>query len=119
MSNVKTLGVLTSGGDCAGLNAVIRAVTYHAIQGYGWKVLGILDGTSGLMDDPPRYRELSVSMFDQRLLREGGTFLGTTNKGNTNSLGARRVSCTRRRKAVLSRSRRARYIGKRISLAPR
>jgi 6-phosphofructokinase 1 len=82
MSKVTTLGVLTSGGDCAGLNAVIRAVTYHAIQGYGWKVLGILDGTSGLMDDPPRHRELSVSMFDQRLLREGGTFLGTTNKGN-------------------------------------
>jgi 6-phosphofructokinase 1 len=82
MSKIKTLGVLTSGGDCAGLNAVIRAVTYHAIQGYGWKVLGILDGTAGLMDDPPRYRELSIEMFDGRLLRESGTFLGTTSKGN-------------------------------------
>ena len=78
MSNIRKLGVLTSGGDCAGLNAVIRAVTYHAIQGYGWKVLGILDGTAGLMDDPPRFRELSTDMFDGRLLREGGTFLGTT-----------------------------------------
>jgi len=82
MSNIKKLGVLTSGGDCAGLNAVIRAVTYHAIQGYGWKVLGILDGTAGLMDDPPRFRELSTDMFDGRLLREGGTFLGTTSKGD-------------------------------------
>jgi len=79
---VKTLGVLTSGGDCAGLNAAIRAVVYHAIRGYGWRVLGILDGTAGLIERPPRYRELSVEMFDGRLLRESGTFLGTSSKGN-------------------------------------
>jgi 6-phosphofructokinase 1 len=82
MSEIQTLGVLTSGGDCAGLNAVIRAVTYRAIQGYGWKVLGILDGTAGLIDTPPRYRELRIDTFDQSLLRESGTFLGTTSKGN-------------------------------------
>jgi ATP-dependent phosphofructokinase / diphosphate-dependent phosphofructokinase len=82
MSEIKTLGVLTSGGDCAGLNAVIRAVTYRAIQGYGWKVLGILDGTSGLIASPPRYRELTMDSFDASLLRESGTFLGTTSKGN-------------------------------------
>ena len=78
----KTLGVLTSGGDCAGLNAAIRAVVYHAVRGYGWRVLGILDGTSGLIEQPPRYRELSVEMFDGRLLRESGTFLGTSSRGN-------------------------------------
>ena len=82
MSAIKTIGVLTSGGDCAGLNAVIRAVTYRAIQGYGWKVLGILDGTAGLIDRPPRYRELGLDSFDASLLRESGTFLGTTSKGN-------------------------------------
>lgn len=82
MSEIKTVGVLTSGGDCAGLNAVIRAVTYRAIQGYGWKVLGILDGTSGLIVSPPRYRELTMDSFDASLLRESGTFLGTTSKGN-------------------------------------
>ena len=82
MPEIRTLGVLTSGGDCAGLNAVIRAVTYRAIQGYGWKVLGILDGTAGLIERPLRYRELSVEMFDGRLLRESGTFLGTTSKGD-------------------------------------
>lgn len=60
MSEIKTVGVPTSGGDCAGLNAVIRAVTYRAIQGYGWKVLGILDATSGLIARPPRYRELTI-----------------------------------------------------------
>jgi ATP-dependent phosphofructokinase / diphosphate-dependent phosphofructokinase len=82
MPDQKTIGVLTSGGDCAGLNAVIRAVTYRAIQGYGWKVLGILDGTAGLIERPLRYRELTLDMFDGRMLRESGTFLGTTSKGD-------------------------------------
>ena len=78
----RTIGVLTSGGDCAGLNAVIRAVTYHAVQVYGWKVIGILDGTAGLIERPLRYRELTLDSFDASLLRESGTFLGTTSKGN-------------------------------------
>jgi phosphofructokinase-like protein len=82
MPDIRTIGVLTSGGDCAGLNAVIRAVMYHATQFYGWKVLGILDGTSGLIERPLRYRELTIDTFDGRLLRESGTFLGTTSRGN-------------------------------------
>jgi len=82
MAAIKTLGVLTSGGDCAGLNAVIRAVTYHATQACGCRVLGILDGSLGLMEKPPRYRELRAESFDESLFREGGTFLGTTNKGD-------------------------------------
>lgn len=82
MAEIKTVGVLTSGGDCAGLNAVIRAVTYHAVQVYGWKVLGIYDGTAGLYQRPLRYCELTLETFDGTLLREGGTFLGTTNKGD-------------------------------------
>lgn len=82
MKPIKTLGVLTSGGDCAGLNAVIRAVTLHARQAHGFRVLGILDGTLGLMDRPIRYRELHSEMCDGRLLREGGTVLGTTNRGD-------------------------------------
>jgi ATP-dependent phosphofructokinase / diphosphate-dependent phosphofructokinase len=82
MAEIKTLGVLTSGGDCAGLNAVIRAVTYHAVEVYGCKVIGIHDGTNGLIERPLRYRELTLDTFDGRLLREGGTFLGTSSKGN-------------------------------------
>ncbi len=82
MSDIETLGVLTSGGDCAGLNAVIRAVTYRAIEGYGWKVIGIQDGTAGLIERPVRWRELTIDTFDASLLRESGTFLGTTSKGN-------------------------------------
>src|SRR5436190_5459108 len=82
MAETRTLGVLTSGGDCAGLNAVIRAVTYRAIQCYGWKVIGIQDGTAGLIDRPVRARELKLDTFDSRHLRESGTVLGTTSKGN-------------------------------------
>lgn len=82
MADIKTLGVLTSGGDCAGLNAVIRAVTYRAREAYGWKVLGILDGSQGLIQRPLGVRELTTETFDSRLLRESGTLLGTTNKGN-------------------------------------
>ncbi|MGE5524865.1 MAG: ATP-dependent 6-phosphofructokinase [Rhodospirillaceae bacterium] len=80
MPEIKTIGVLTSGGDCAGLNAVVRAVTYHAVQVYGWKVVGIQDSTLGLIERPLRYQELRLNTFDGRLLRESGTFLGTTSK---------------------------------------
>ena len=37
---IKKIGILTSGGDCAGLNAVVRAVTYRAIEKYSWKKIG-------------------------------------------------------------------------------
>ena len=46
------LGLLTSGGDCAGLNAVIRAVVKRAVLGYGWQVLGIRQATHGLLSRP-------------------------------------------------------------------
>ena len=43
MSEIKRIGVMTAGGDCPGLNAVIRAVTKTAIQKYGLEVVGIID----------------------------------------------------------------------------
>ena len=79
---VKRIGILTSGGDCAGLNAVIRAVTLRAIKQYKWKVFGIKDGTLGLMKNPVDVLELKESNFDGNLMRMGGTFLGSNNKGN-------------------------------------
>ncbi|MBE1236138.1 ATP-dependent 6-phosphofructokinase [Phaeovibrio sulfidiphilus] len=83
MAEIRRIGVLTSGGDCAGLNAVIRAVAFRGVNGYGWKVLGILDGTQGLMSRPLRYIELGADTFRGRdILRSGGTLLGTVNKGN-------------------------------------
>lgn len=81
MSNTKTIGVLTSGGDCPGLNAAIRAVVHRA-SSYGWKIYGIKDGSTGLACRPLSYEELDTSKFDGNILRMGGTILGTTNKGN-------------------------------------
>jgi 6-phosphofructokinase 1 len=77
----KKIGILTSGGDCAGLNAVIRAAVHRAAL-LGFEVYGILNGTHGLLQDPPRVRKLEVSEFDGNIMRQGGTILGTTNKGN-------------------------------------
>src|SRR5438128_687973 len=49
----KRIGLLTSGGDCGGLNAVIRAVAMRAHSAYGWEVLGIRNGSMGLLRHPP------------------------------------------------------------------
>ncbi len=79
---MKRIGILTSGGDCAGLNAVLRAVTFRAIQGYGWEVIGIKQGGKGLMERPIGFQELTLKSFDANVLRMGGTILGSTTKGN-------------------------------------
>jgi 6-phosphofructokinase 1 len=81
MGNKKRIGILTSGGDCAGLNAVIRAVVHHAMGNYGWEVIGIQEATQGLMSNPPKTINFELESVD-RLLVMGGTVLGTTNKGN-------------------------------------
>jgi 6-phosphofructokinase 1 len=81
MTKKKRIGILTSGGDCAGLNAVIRAAVHAAIE-KGWEIIGIEDGTAGLLVRPMRYKVLSKAMFDTTIMRLGGTILGTTNKGN-------------------------------------
>lgn len=77
----KRIGILTSGGDCAGLNAAIRAAVHRADL-LGWEIIGILDGTAGLLVDPPQYKVLKPIDFDNNVMRMGGTILGTTNKGN-------------------------------------
>jgi 6-phosphofructokinase 1 len=78
-NDVRRIGVLTGGGDCPGLNAVIRAVTKVAITGYGLDVFGIEDGFLGLIED--RVRSLSFEDVSN-ILDRGGTILGTTNKAN-------------------------------------
>lgn len=79
---VKRIGVLTSGGDCSGLNAAIRAITMRAIQHYGWEVFGILKGTSGLIHRPLEYVQLTLKNCDHNMLRSAGTILGSTTKEN-------------------------------------
>lgn len=77
----KRIGILTSGGDCAGLNAAIRAVVYRATGTYDWEVLGIRQATLGLLTNPPQVMPLEIEKVDA-LLTAGGTVLGTTNKGD-------------------------------------
>jgi 6-phosphofructokinase 1 len=82
MAEAKTIGILTSGGDCAGLNAVLRAAAYRAIEGYGWRLIGIRDGTMGLMRRPLDVEEITLEKATPAMMRQGGTVLGTTNKGD-------------------------------------
>ncbi|MBF2029000.1 MAG: ATP-dependent 6-phosphofructokinase [Oscillatoriales cyanobacterium C42_A2020_001] len=81
MAQPKRIGILTSGGDCAGLNAAIRAVVHSAIDSYGWEVYGIRQATHGLMARPPAALHLTPEKVDP-FLTKGGTMLGTTNKGD-------------------------------------
>jgi ATP-dependent phosphofructokinase / diphosphate-dependent phosphofructokinase len=74
----KRIGIVTGGGDCPGLNAVIRAVAKAATR-RGWEPLGIEGGFEGLLD-PPRYRVLDYHEIGG-LLNRGGTILGTSNRG--------------------------------------
>ena len=70
----KRVGVLTGGGDCPGLNAVIRAVTRRSLD-RGYEVLGIRDGWRGLVDG--RFQALGPREISG-ILPRGGTILGTT-----------------------------------------
>jgi 6-phosphofructokinase 1 len=78
----KRIGILTSGGDCAGLNATIRAVALRAHHGYGWTTVGIRYGTLGLLERPVEAVTLDPERLDAALARQGGTFLGSTNRGD-------------------------------------
>jgi 6-phosphofructokinase 1 len=75
----RRVGILTSGGDCPGLNAVIRAVVKSATQ-LGYEVLGIQRGYEGLLDP------VQVMPLDKRntagILHQGGTILGSTSRGH-------------------------------------
>lgn len=75
---IRRIGVLTGGGDCPGLNAVIRGVTKPA-QDYGMTVYGILDGFEGLVEG--KAKELTNTDVSGILAR-GGTILGSSNKGD-------------------------------------
>jgi phosphofructokinase-like protein len=72
------IGILTGGGDCPGLNAVIRAVVKAAFM-RGWDTVGFLGGYEGLLK-PAKTMELDYSQMGH-LLVQGGTILGTSNKG--------------------------------------
>ena len=79
MSEIKRIGVLTGGGDCSGLNAVVRAVTLTAINKYGCEVIGFKKGYAGLYAND--YMELTVENTE-KILAQGGTILRNSNKDN-------------------------------------
>ncbi len=69
------IGVLTGGGDCPGLNAVIRAVARRAIKTYDWDVIGIKNGWQGLI----KGHSEPISLYTvSGILHRGGTLLGTS-----------------------------------------
>ena len=73
------IGILTGGGDCPGLNGVIRAVTLHARHTFGWEVVGIRNGFEGLYEE--EYVDLT-SRTSTHILPRGGTMLGSSNRAN-------------------------------------
>ena len=85
---MKKIGILTSGGDCLGLNAAIRGVGKTAMMQYGMEVIGISSGFKGLIDK--EYITLDEATLSG-ILTIGGTILGTSReystRRNTNTNG--------------------------------
>ncbi|MGD2175000.1 MAG: 6-phosphofructokinase, partial [Candidatus Brocadiaceae bacterium] len=76
---IERIGVLTGGGDCPGMNAVIRAVVKTGLLDYGLEAVGILDGYDGLV----RNNMVELDYEDvSGILTAGGTILGTSNKAH-------------------------------------
>ena len=76
---LKRIGILTGGGDCPGLNAVIRSVAKPAMAHFNATVIGILDGYEGMVEGT--HRELTPRDVTG-IINMGGTILGTSNKGD-------------------------------------
>jgi phosphofructokinase-like protein len=79
-SRIERVAILTGGGDCPGLNAVIRAFVKTADRFFGWEIVGILDGFEGLFRSDATVSLTSESV--RGLLPQGGTILGTSNRGD-------------------------------------
>ncbi len=89
---VQCIGILTSGGDCPGLNAAIRGVTKAALKQYGMKVIGIQDGFRGLVEN----RTVNLDSNEvSGILTLGGTILGTArDKPHKMPMGGRELDMT-------------------------
>ena len=75
----RRIGILTGGGDCPGLNAVIRAAVKAGVREHGFEVIGIESGFDGLVH--PATRAFTPEMI-RGILHKGGTLLRTTNRGD-------------------------------------
>ena len=81
MKEKKKVLVLTGGGDCPGLNAVIRGIAKRARKEKNWEVFGSIEAFNGVFSEPPNLMKLNRSKTAGIHVR-GGTILKTTNKGN-------------------------------------
>ena len=82
--NIQRIAIMTGGGDCPGLNAVIRAVVLKG-RDKGWKILGVEDATEGLIDldyRSPRGNRWLEPFDVEGILTRGGTILGTSNRSD-------------------------------------
>ena len=77
---LKRVMVLTGGGDCPGLNAVIRGIVKRASQEKDWEVVGCIESFNGVLREPTENMMLDEKTVEG-LHMQGGTILGTTNKG--------------------------------------
>lgn len=89
-SEIKTIGVLTGGGDAPGLNTVIRAIVRKVKRYHGWKIWGIHESFEGLITGKGNV-ELDYQSV-KGILTKGGTILGTSNKANPFSYPVQRGS---------------------------
>jgi len=78
---MKRVLILTGGGDCPGLNAVIRAIAKRARSEKGWEILGSIEAFNGVLNEPQEIIKLTRRRT-AGIHVKGGTILKTTNKGN-------------------------------------
>jgi phosphofructokinase-like protein len=81
VSQRRKIGILTGGGDCPGLNAVIRGAVHRLLREYRIQPMGIEDAFNGLLESPNRLIPLNLANVSG-ILSTGGTILGTTNHGD-------------------------------------
>jgi 6-phosphofructokinase 1 len=79
MNKIRKIGIITGGGDCSGLNAVINGITKAAVKKYGVEVVGFTRGYKGLFQNA--YRPLGLKSVSG-IMHEGGTILKSSNKDN-------------------------------------
>lgn len=80
---MKKIGIMTTGGDCSGLNSVINRIITGATA-RGWNIVGIIDGTDGLCCTPPRVIKLTPETLPIENARLGGSFLHNGHAGMMN-----------------------------------
>lgn len=80
---MKRIGIMTTGGDCSGLNTVIQRVVTGAMR-RGWTVIGILDGTDGLCATPARFVEFTYDTLPIETARLAGSWLHNGHAGALN-----------------------------------